>query len=271
MTAHVAGPTSEGRLDDVEDELFRFSRILDGQPRAARRAVRRGRARRGQAAAAANLLGDKVDATTRAARPGGGRPAPVADLDARALPADRRGPARQPVATVWVAAPLNDEHHDRLAGALSAQHDRQVHLNVVVDPDVLGGVRVAIGDDVSTPPSRPGSKQAQRRLDTADTDRTTAADRRRHPDDTREQRQAHDGAHDPAGGDPGRAAELRLRLQAGGGQPRRGRHRRRGRRRHRPRRGPALGDGQRAARVRGRHARPRPEPRRPRDRCRHPR
>ena len=52
--------------------------------------------------------------------------------------------------------------------------------------------------------------------------------------------------------------------------PRGGRRRRRRRRRHRPRRGPALDDGQRAARVRGRHARRRAEPRRPRDRRRRP-
>ena len=60
-------------------------------------------------------------------------------------------------------------------------------------------------------------------------------------------------------------------LQARGRQQGRGRHGRRGRRRHRARHRPALGDGQRAARVRGRHARHRAEPRHPRDRCRHPR
>ena len=50
-----------------------------------------------------------------------------------------------------------------------------------------------------------------------------------------------------------------------------GRHRRRVRRRHRQGRGPALGHGQRAAGVRGRHPRPRAEPGRARDRRRHPR
>ena len=35
-----------------------------------------------------------------------------------------------------------------LRTALSRQYDRDVHLNVVIDPDVIGGIRVEIGDDV---------------------------------------------------------------------------------------------------------------------------
>lgn len=52
------------------------------------------------------------------------------------------------VATVRVAHPLSDAERQRLSDALSRQYDRQIHLNVVVDPDVLGGIRVEIGDDV---------------------------------------------------------------------------------------------------------------------------
>jgi F-type H+-transporting ATPase subunit delta len=66
---------------------------------------------------------------------------------------------------VWVATPLSAEHRERLARALAAQQGREVHLNVVVDPDVLGGVRVAVGEEVldSTVASR--LKAAQRRLE----------------------------------------------------------------------------------------------------------
>jgi F-type H+-transporting ATPase subunit delta len=31
---------------------------------------------------------------------------------------------------------------------LERQYGRPVHLNIVVDPDVIGGIRVEIGDDV---------------------------------------------------------------------------------------------------------------------------
>jgi F-type H+-transporting ATPase subunit delta len=35
-----------------------------------------------------------------------------------------------------------------LANALERQYGRPVHLNVMIDPGVIGGIRVEIGDDV---------------------------------------------------------------------------------------------------------------------------
>lgn len=61
------------------------------------------------------------------------------------LVADQRGKA---VATVRVASALDAAEQKRLADALSARYDSPVALNVVVDPAVLGGMRVEIGDDV---------------------------------------------------------------------------------------------------------------------------
>ncbi|TIC88767.1 F0F1 ATP synthase subunit delta [Nocardioides sp. GY 10113] len=52
------------------------------------------------------------------------------------------------VATVYVARELSADAEQRLVGALSRQYDRPVHLNVVVDPALVGGIRVEIGDDV---------------------------------------------------------------------------------------------------------------------------
>jgi F-type H+-transporting ATPase subunit delta len=52
------------------------------------------------------------------------------------------------VATVRVARALSEADEQRLASILSRQYGRPVHLNIVLDPDVLGGVRVEIGDDV---------------------------------------------------------------------------------------------------------------------------
>lgn len=52
------------------------------------------------------------------------------------------------VATVHVARALTDADQQRLASALAAQYGRPVHLNIVIDPQVLGGLRVEIGDDV---------------------------------------------------------------------------------------------------------------------------
>ncbi|MGW9156417.1 MULTISPECIES: F0F1 ATP synthase subunit delta [unclassified Microbacterium] len=52
------------------------------------------------------------------------------------------------VATVHTAAPLTDAQRARLSDSLSRRYDGQVSLNVVIDPAVVGGLRVQIADDV---------------------------------------------------------------------------------------------------------------------------
>lgn len=52
------------------------------------------------------------------------------------------------VALVRVARELTEAERARLEQALSTQYGRPVHLNIEVDPSLLGGMRVEIGDDV---------------------------------------------------------------------------------------------------------------------------
>ena len=52
------------------------------------------------------------------------------------------------VATVTVAAALTSEEQGRLAAVLTRDYERPVHLNVVLNPDIVGGIRVEIGDQV---------------------------------------------------------------------------------------------------------------------------
>jgi F-type H+-transporting ATPase subunit delta len=52
------------------------------------------------------------------------------------------------VALVRVARELTEAERTRLEQALSTQYARPVHLNIEVDPALLGGMRVEIGDDV---------------------------------------------------------------------------------------------------------------------------
>jgi F-type H+-transporting ATPase subunit delta len=35
----------------------------------------------------------------------------------------------------------------RLAAALSHTYDREIHLNVLIDPEVVGGMSIQIGDE----------------------------------------------------------------------------------------------------------------------------
>ena len=51
--------------------------------------------------------------------------------------------------TVTTASPLTDEQVDRLIAIYSKKVGRGVHINSVVDPTVLGGMRVQVGDEVT--------------------------------------------------------------------------------------------------------------------------
>ena len=52
------------------------------------------------------------------------------------------------VATVVSATPLDDKQLERLRVGLSKQHGRDLRINQVIDPTIIGGLRVQIGDDV---------------------------------------------------------------------------------------------------------------------------
>ena len=51
--------------------------------------------------------------------------------------------------TVTTATPLKKEQIKRLVEVYSAEVGRQVHINSVVDPTVLGGMRIQVGDEVT--------------------------------------------------------------------------------------------------------------------------
>ena len=51
--------------------------------------------------------------------------------------------------TVTTATPLKKEQIKRLVEVYSAKVGRQVHINSVVDPAVLGGMRIQVGDEVT--------------------------------------------------------------------------------------------------------------------------
>lgn len=64
---------------------------------------------------------------------------------AAATVADQAGLA---VATIITAAPISAAQLDRLRAGLSQSYGRDLKLNLVIDPSILGGIRVQIGDDV---------------------------------------------------------------------------------------------------------------------------
>jgi F-type H+-transporting ATPase subunit delta len=139
----------EGHLDDLEDELFRFSRILSAEPElrsALSNPLLPADRKRGLLDA---LLGGKVTPVTlrlisQAALHPRGR-----SLDASLEEYGRLAAAwrQRLIAVVRVATGLDSGQRERLAAALSRTYGRGVHLNVVIDPGVLGGMSVQIGDE----------------------------------------------------------------------------------------------------------------------------
>lgn len=65
--------------------------------------------------------------------------------DAARISADQIGCE---LATVTVAAPLTEAQQARLASALERTAGRTVKITTVIDPEVIGGIRVQIADDV---------------------------------------------------------------------------------------------------------------------------
>ena len=135
--------------DRLSDELFAVARVLGEQGDLRTALSDPARSTQDKSRLLADILGDRtLPATLRLAQQalaGSHRSVVVGIEEYQKLAADAHG---QSVAEVVVAHELTEQETSRLREALSSQYGRKVHLNVVVDPGVLGGVRVEIGDDV---------------------------------------------------------------------------------------------------------------------------
>ena len=120
-----------------------FAPWTEQRPRAANAAIGTG------TKAGRNLLGGNVSAATirlaEQAVVGTHRTVNVAVNEYQKVAAEVHS---QRVATVRVARELTEQNLRRLAASLEETYGRKVHLNVLVDPDVVGGIRVEIGNDV---------------------------------------------------------------------------------------------------------------------------
>ncbi|HXP20086.1 MAG TPA: F0F1 ATP synthase subunit delta [Streptosporangiaceae bacterium] len=150
VLAVAAAADADGQLDELEDELFRFSRVVQANPplRAALSNQFVPPERRRELALA--LVDGKVTATalkliTQAAAHSRGRSLDASLETYATLAAEQR---ERLVAEVHVAVPLTDEQRSRLVAALVAGYGHDVHLNVVLDPQVVGGISVRIGDEL---------------------------------------------------------------------------------------------------------------------------
>jgi F-type H+-transporting ATPase subunit delta len=141
---------ADGSLDEVEDELFRFSRIIARDPALRAVLTDRGLPNDRKSKLLTGLLGDRarpetlrlVTSLVSAPR---GRTLEDGLAEYARLAAEIR---ERSVARVTTAVRLTDAQEERLAAALARTLGRQVQLQVDVDPAVLGGVLVRVGDEV---------------------------------------------------------------------------------------------------------------------------
>ena len=150
VDSRVAAADMADRLDTVEDELFRIGRIVAAAPDL-RGALSDASAPVGsRAALVEGLLEGRVAAETAALV----RQAVVAPrgrtferimTEYVRVAAQRRN---ELVAIVTASVPLTEEQRARLGSALARIYGHDVHLNIDVDPSIVGGIRVAIGDEV---------------------------------------------------------------------------------------------------------------------------
>jgi ATP synthase F0 subunit b/ATP synthase F1 delta subunit len=158
-----------GQVDEVEDQLFRVSRILDVQPRLAillgdYEVPAEGRVRLlrnvlGSASIDVNPIAvDLLSKTVELLR--GRRPAEEAVLTLAEVAVARRG---EVVAHVDAAAELSDAQQERLTRVLSRIYGHPVTVQTQIDPELLGGLAITVGDEIidGTLSSRLAAAQTQ--------------------------------------------------------------------------------------------------------------
>jgi F-type H+-transporting ATPase subunit delta len=138
-----------GELENAEDQLFRFARFVESNPDLRNVLADRSIDRSRRQELVGELLRDRATDTTIV-------------LAKRAVAARERTFANtiegyvtlaaaqknRVVATVRVARSLSSDQRERLRAALTKQVGREVAIQEVIDPDILGGVRVELGDEV---------------------------------------------------------------------------------------------------------------------------
>ncbi|HET7481778.1 MAG TPA: ATP synthase F1 subunit delta, partial [Actinomycetota bacterium] len=134
----------------VEDELFRFGKILESNHELKQALSDQSIDKVQRAKILDELLADRVSPHTLSlltfvVESGRGRQLPQILEQLTQLASEARNSV---VAEVRSAIPLDDDQTSRLAAALSKATGKKVDVRVLVDPTVIGGVVAKVGDTV---------------------------------------------------------------------------------------------------------------------------
>lgn len=150
----AAAETAEHRggsqaVDEVAADLLRFAHAVGTEPEL-QRALSDQRA---TAEVKRTLVSEAIPMSTPEGRdlidqvvshPRGVLPAALAERFAEILTALNQ----RSIAKVTVSSALDQRRRDRLAAVLSSIYGREMTLDVTVDPQVIGGIKIQVGDEV---------------------------------------------------------------------------------------------------------------------------
>ena len=142
--------SSEGHLDEVEDELFRFARIIEGNDDLRMTIANPGLPLDQRAGIVDQLLESRALPTTKAIATfivGAGRGHDLPAIVNRFVEL-AAGTREHAVAEIRSAVALDDTQKTRIAEALSRKTGKQVEVKVIIDESVLGGIVATVGDTV---------------------------------------------------------------------------------------------------------------------------
>jgi F-type H+-transporting ATPase subunit delta len=150
VDAILASAQARGALETVEDEIFRFGRLLASERELRRALADKQVSIERRLALADGLVAGKVQPESQLFIHRS-----VSDLRARSIfsalhSIGDRAAARRArlVATVIAASPLTAAQAARLRSILEQAYGRSVRVNVGVDEKLVGGLRIAIGSDL---------------------------------------------------------------------------------------------------------------------------
>jgi F-type H+-transporting ATPase subunit delta len=150
IEATVAGAKSAKALDELEDELFRFGRMVAAEPELRDVLSNPALPADGKQGLISELLSSQATPVALTlisqvvTHPRGRTVSANLEL-AAGIAAKRR---ERLIAVVRTATALTPSQERRLAKALADAYGQEVHLNIEIDPDVLGGLSVQIGDEL---------------------------------------------------------------------------------------------------------------------------
>lgn len=141
---------AEGDIERVEDELYRFGKLLEANHELKQALSEPAIELSERIKVLEELLGDKVSPHTLGLitfviAQQRGRQLPQILEELSELAAEARASV---VAEVRSATPLDDKQRKELAKALSSATSKKVEVKVIVDPSLIGGIVAKVGDTV---------------------------------------------------------------------------------------------------------------------------